>query len=47
MGHGWAVVLDTSVHGDYLDEEKPGPEHAAGETIEVPAWSLRLLRRVA
>jgi glycogen operon protein len=46
-GERWAEVLDTSVHGDYLDEEKPGPEHAAGETIEVPAWSLRLLRRVA
>jgi glycogen operon protein len=46
-GERWAALLDTSLHGDYLDEERIGPDHAAGETFEVQAWSLRLLRRIA
>ena len=47
-GERWAELLDTSAHGDSLDEdpEKLGAEHAAGDTVNVQAWSLRLLRRI-
>src|SRR5262245_22455524 len=46
-GERWAEVLDTSAGEDFLDEDEPGPEHSAGAVVNVPAWSLRLLRRVA
>jgi glycogen operon protein len=46
-GESWAEVLDTNAGEDHLDEDKLGPEHAAGETINVQAWSLRVLRRIA
>ena len=47
-GERWVELLDTSAHGDWLDEdpEKLGAEHAAGDTVNVQAWSLRLLRRI-
>jgi isoamylase len=46
-GERWIEVLDTNAPEDALDEEKPGTEHAAGATVNVHAWSLRLLRRAA
>ncbi len=45
-GERWAEMLDTGVHGDHLDEERFGPAHPAGGTVNVQAWSLRLLRRL-
>jgi isoamylase len=46
-GERWAEVLDTSAAEDFLDEDKLGSEHAARAVVNVPAWSLRLLRRIA
>ena len=46
-GERWTEVLDTSAAEDSLDEDKLGLEHAARAVVKVPAWSLRLLRRVA
>ena len=46
-GERWTEVLDTSAAEDFLDEDKSGPEHSARAVVKVPAWSLRLLRRVA
>jgi len=46
-GERWIEVLDTNAAEDFLDEEKPGTEHAAGGTVNVHAWSLQLLRLVA
>ena len=46
-GERWAEVLDTSAEHDHLDEEKLGPAHPAGGTLNVQPWSLRVLRRTA
>jgi glycogen operon protein len=46
-GERWIEVLDTSAAEDFLDEDKLGPEYPARAIVNVPPWSLRLLRRVA
>jgi isoamylase len=46
-GDCWIEVLDTSADADNLDEEDEGARHAAGGSINVQAWSLRILRRTA
>jgi isoamylase len=46
-GERWVEILDTCSGTDDLDEEKFGIEHPARGTIDVQAWSLRVLRLVA
>jgi glycogen operon protein len=46
-GSCWSDVLDTSAERDLLDEETAGSKHAAASTLNVQAWSLRVLRKTA
>jgi isoamylase len=43
----WAELLDTAADNDYLTEEQLGPEHGAGESMQVHPRSLILLRRLS
>jgi len=43
----WAELLDTAADNDYLTEEQLGPEHGAGESMQVHPRSLILLRRIS
>ena len=45
-GARWVELIDTSAAEDFLEDEKPGAERAAGGALMVQAWSLRLLQRV-
>ncbi len=45
-GRKWTVVLDTKETGDELSEERLGREFKAGDSVDVIAWSLVLLRRL-
>jgi isoamylase len=45
-GARWVEIVDTNAADDSLEDEKPGAEHPAGGTVNVQAWSLRLLRRL-
>ena len=45
-GRRWTVVLDTKETGDELSEERLGREFQAGDSVDVIAWSLVLLRRL-
>ena len=45
-GKRWTVILDTNEPTDHLDEEEEGSSLGAGDTRNVPAWSVVLLRRL-
>jgi glycogen operon protein len=46
-GQRWAEVLNTNETSDHLAEDQPGPEHDACGTLQVQAWSTRVLRRTS
>jgi isoamylase len=46
-GDAWTVVLNTAEETDRMSEEELGPEVEAGGRMDVPAWSLVLLKRIA
>jgi glycogen operon protein len=45
-GSRWTQVLDTCADEDRLNEQDTGATLAAGERVDVQAWSLRVMRRV-
>jgi len=44
-GTRWTLMLNTYEDTDHLSEEEGGEEFGAGEEIEVPPWTLILLKR--
>ena len=46
-GARWTQVLDTYESADEMSEERSGREIRAGAAVQVRAWSLVMLRRVA
>jgi glycogen operon protein len=46
-GEKWTQVLDTFESADEMSEERLGRQIRAGGAVQVQAWSLVLLRRIA
>ena len=46
-GEKWTRVLDTFESADEMSEERLGRQLRAGGAVQVQAWSLVLLRRIA
>ncbi len=46
-GERWTQVLDTFESADEMSEERLGRQLSAGGAVQVQAWSLVLLRRIA
>ncbi len=46
-GERWTQVMDTHESGDEMSEERLGRELVAGDLVNVEAWSLLLLRKLA
>jgi glycogen operon protein len=46
-GEQWTIALDTNDVPDHVDVENVGRPLAAGERLQVQAWSLVLLRRLS
>jgi glycogen operon protein len=45
-GRRWTEVLNTGQTGDQMSEERLGYEYQAGESVQVEAWALVLLRKL-